>query len=106
MNPQPTPDGLLHVLDCPGGQPGEKRVAFWCPACECGHWVRIAGTDGVWSFNGNFDKPTLTPSVLVRGTDRAGNPTVCHCHVTDGHIQFCNDCTHDMASKTVPMEPM
>ena len=93
-------DPILHTMDCPGGQEGEKRVCFWCPGCKCGHWVRVAGTAGVWGFNGNFDKPTFAPSILCKS-----GASVCHSHVTDGSIQFLADCTHEFAGKIVPMEP-
>lgn len=74
-------------------------------------------------FNGDYDKPTFTPSVRVGGhkvirdvdgkwtgeweRDAAGNPvsSVCHSFVRDGSIQFLTDCTHAMAGQTVPLEP-
>jgi hypothetical protein len=76
-----------------------------------------------WGYNGNPDKPTFTPSVLVRsghhvpghdgGTcwcnwdDRDEFPdlkcTVCHSFVTDGRIQFLSDCTHALAGQTVDL---
>lgn len=30
--------------------------------------------------------------------------TVCHSFVTDGNIQFLDDCTHELKGKTVPLE--
>lgn len=29
--------------------------------------------------------------------------TVCHSFITDGQIQFLNDCTHPLAGQTVPL---
>jgi hypothetical protein len=84
---------------------------IYCPACKCGH-----GFDKRWSFNGDFDKPTFTPSMLVKSKHPKGysndNPaplgwhgeyenTVCHSFVTDGKIQYLSDCTHDMAGQTI-----
>ena len=93
------------------------RVAFWCPGCDESHQVRVDPAFGsVWGFNGNGDCPTFTPSILVKGkrpiTDEehvrlmAGEqvelPDVCcHSFVTDGRIQFLDDCTHDLAGQTV-----
>jgi hypothetical protein len=31
-------------------------------------------------------------------------PTVCHSYVTDGKIRFLDDCTHELAGKTVELE--
>jgi hypothetical protein len=65
-----------------------------------------------------MDAPTLTPSILVRGTVpvtdeqvariMAGEKiepveTICHSYVTDGKIQFLNDCTHELAGQTVDL---
>ncbi|WP_246671264.1 DUF6527 family protein [Mesorhizobium sp. 8] len=76
-----------------------------------------------WGFNGDFDRPTFTPSVLVRGykvvkdengrwvgdwqRDAAGNliPETCHSLIGDGQIKFLGDCTHSLAGKTVPLKP-
>lgn len=107
--------GVLRTLD--GG-----RVGFFCPGCREMHQVCVEG-DGRprWGFNGDYERPTFTPSVLVRGTkivrdeagewtgewerDASGNliPTVCHSFVTDGQISFLEDCTHDLRGQVVPI---
>ncbi len=74
---------------------------FECPGCGNAHGV----TDS-WKFNGNQDRPTFSPSVLVRGVKDAASdptPTVCHSFVRDGQIQFLGDCTHSLAGKTVDL---
>lgn len=102
---------------------GKKPLlAFFCPGCESNH-----AFDSRWQFSGDFEKPTFKPSLLVRGTkitekgwqevdewkaagkpDRNGQPfdsvaTVCHSFVTDGRIQYLNDCTHALTGQTVDM---
>lgn len=112
-------------------------VAFKCPGCGESHTVNVApAADGsprpIWGFNGNGDRPTFTPSVLVRsghhvpgwdakfppGADKScwctynvEHPnemdplecTVCHSFVTDGRIQFLSDCSHALAGQTVDL---
>lgn len=71
-----------------------------------------------WGFNGNMERPTFTPSLLVRFTEaltddeierlHAGEKitpvdVVCHSFITDGMIQFLGDCTHSKAGQTVPL---
>lgn len=90
-------------------------LGFWCDGCESMHHVNSG-----WAFNGNYDKPTFTPSILVKGVrmptaseadlimDGRGHmvnlpPTVCHSFVTDGRIQFLGDCTHKLAGQTIPL---
>lgn len=95
------------------------RVGFWCPGCRMMHQVRVEGA-GAWGFNGDYDRPTLTPSVLVTGTVRLTDeeaervmrrepfeprPLRCHSFVADGRIQFLSDCTHELAGQTVALEP-
>lgn len=103
------------------------RVAFECPGCGHIHAVTVAD-DGrhhpghAWGFNGDGDRPTFTPSILVRTPEWVPpvtgenleewkrNPwpqtkveTVCHSFVTDGRIQFLGDCTHALAGQTVDL---
>ncbi len=71
-----------------------------------------------WACNDRLDTPTLTPSVLVKGTrpitdaevDRlfAGEEvprveTICHSYVTEGKIRFLEDCTHHLAGQMVDL---
>lgn len=86
----------------------ENGVYFWhCPGCEFGHAVhtKAANTTGAkWNFNGDFNKPTFSPSILVNKGQANPTQPVCHCFVKDGMIEFLNDCTHHLAGKTVQME--
>lgn len=77
------------------------EYCFNCPGCECWHQVRIKGPGPNWKWNGDLDKPTFTPSILVN--QGSTNPTTpqCHSFVTDGMIQFLPDCTHAMKGQTV-----
>ena len=106
------------------------RVGFWCPGCAEAHWIGVGPGEGPrWGYNGDLDKPTFTPSILVRSVridggdaeldrilhsyklpedrermlaDRRIN-TVCHSFVTDGRIQFLDDSTHALAALTVDL---
>lgn len=105
--------GLLRSVA--GGQ-----VAFWCPGCDEAHVIRVDGAHA-WGWNRDPDKPTFSPSILVRGTERLSDeeyqlvmsgrgkvtprPTVCHSFVTDGRIGFLGDCTHALKSRTVDLPP-
>lgn len=96
--------GVLRTIE--GG-----RLMFWCPGCDGAHQVQIgAGPGPRWGFDGNFERPTFTPSVLVTyggpDADRDGAPpAICHSFVRQGQIQFLNDCTHALAGQTVPLKP-
>lgn len=90
--------------------------AHWCPACGETHPL----PDG-WEFDGNLECPTFTPSFKHTGAQRIvtergdwtgewkrdanGKPLagVCHYVLTAGVLNFCNDCTHAMAGKAVPL---
>ena len=73
--------------------------AFWCPACEEMHAVNSG-----WKFNGDLANPTFSPSVHVSWTNGAtGQKIVCHFFLTDGVFHFCEDSTHALAGKTVPL---
>lgn len=97
-------DQLSPILRAEAGD----RLTWWCPGCNGSHAVKT-GVNG-WTWNGAIDSPTFTPSVLVTydGSD-AGQakspPAVCHSFVTDGQMQFLDDCTHALAGQTVPIPP-
>lgn len=93
--------GVLRVM----GE-DEGLVGFWCPGCGEMHMVNTDESDRpAWGFNGNYDAPTFTPSILVN-PGRA-NPTkhICHSFVRDGRIEFLGDCTHALAGQTVELQP-
>lgn len=72
---------------------------FICPACGFGHWF-----DDRWSFNGDVDQPTFKPSLLLQTQwGKEKKEVRCHSYVTDGQIRFLNDCSHDMAGKTIEL---
>lgn len=89
----------------------------WCPGCDEMHVVAVGtplGNGASWSFDGNFDAPTFSPSLLVR-TGRAVVPTfvreegdppdICHSFIRAGRWEFCGDSTHALAGQSVPMKP-
>jgi hypothetical protein len=99
----------------------DGKLIYYCEGCECLHYVNDR-----WTFNGDYEKPTFTPSILVRGTKftekgeedyeawhDAGSPkreepfdhfqTICHFFVTEGKIQYLSDCTHKLAGQTVDL---
>ena len=81
------------------GPRGGVLYVFHCPGCGCGHPFEVnAPDDKGWTWNGSMDKPTFTPSLLVNGFDEKRR---CHSFVTDGKIQFLNDCFHSLREQTV-----
>ncbi len=87
-------------------------IAFFCPGCDDVHVVRITSETGSnWGYNGDPEKPTFTPSVLVTAHANPNAPEdsqwrkdrICHSFVTGGRIQFLGDCTHDLAGHTVEL---
>lgn len=104
------------------GSNGYRMLMFRCPGCKQAHGVSVSRPEGqagpVWGYNGNPNKPTFTPSVLVTYRHPQGysneNPApvgwageyvdeVCHSFVTDGRIQFLGDCKRAMAGQTVDL---
>lgn len=53
--------------------------------------------DNGWEFNGDFEKPTFSPSMRCN----YGHGLITHCFVRNGKIEYLSDCTHEMAGKTV-----
>lgn len=93
----------------------EGGYDHWCPGCQEMHHLPDS-----WKFDGNLTQPTFTPSFKHEGIQRvfiggkwtgewkrdaSGNtiPYICHYILTAGQLQFCSDCTHGLAGKTVPL---
>lgn len=87
-----------------------SMVLFWCSGCGEPHQIDTAH----WEFNGDFEKPTFSPSYL---TWLDPNPDVlpgekwnkyrtgfrCHSFIKDGMIEFLSDCTHDLSGQTIAL---
>lgn len=81
---------------------GEKQLWFDCPGCGFPHRVPVGGSG--WTWNGDVERPTLSPSVMNSreyGPERVKQ--VCHFFLRDGRIEYCADSTHELAGKTVAM---
>lgn len=105
------------------GFPNEEEmakgvVAINCPGCKTHHVLHTKimpdGVSNGWSFNGDFDKPTFSPSLLVRtgkyvpghenyDDEGLGLSSICHSFITEGKIQFLGDCTHDLKNQTIEL---
>ena len=81
---------------------GGFQYMFTCPGCDEWHGCKVPG----WTFNGDMDKPTFSPSLKVT-MKRHEQPTrICHSFIKDGMIQFLNDCHHKLAGQTVEIPEM
>ncbi len=69
---------------------------FECPGCECLHSIQTPQ----WTFNGDLEKPTVSPSILVNPNGDS-SAIRCHSFVRDGMIQFLDDCEHSFKGQTV-----
>lgn len=98
---------------------GTKRdlgdyVWFWCPGCKGYMRARVrmpnnptqeevadqqANRQGLWMWNGNEESPTIRASILT-GIE---NGKRCHLFITNGKIEFCGDCEHEYAGKTITL---
>ena len=79
--------------------------AFECPGCNMWHScneTHPTPSAPKWIFNGDVERPTFSPSVLVRYPDD-GQEKRCHSFVTDGKIRFLDDCSHGLAGQTVEL---
>lgn len=93
----------------------DNRLLWHCPGCNTPHMIQHGeGTGPRWTWNGNADAPTFSPSVLVTWNepsdvpkefdDRLKDvPKICHSFVVDGNMQFLSDCTHSLAGQTTPI---
>jgi len=86
----------------------EDKTEAWlfdCPGCGIGHAPYTKNTPGgpTWTFNGDVERPTFAPSLLVRWQRNGREPVVCHSFVRAGRIEFLGDCTHALAGQTIEL---
>lgn len=100
-----------------GDKAHPKAVAIACKACDEEHTIFTKAPQGFqaeWRFNGDYDKPTFSPSVRVQFTKyengfqnwEPGQETediTCHFNITEGKIIYHGDCTHSMKGKTIEL---
>lgn len=67
---------------------------IFCPGCKWEHLLDLG-----WTFNGNLEKPTFSPSLLVHNSPPPDGR--CHSFIADGKIRFLDDCTHELKGQTV-----
>ena len=103
----------------------DSLIYFFCPGCR-----ELHPFDKRWTFNGDFERPTFSPSLrlgpswrMPTGWDSDAAPKnpdgslilgpegrilgsvehTCHLFLRDGQLQFLSDCTHELAGKTVQL---
>jgi hypothetical protein len=105
-----------------------RGLTFWCPGCKEAHAINY-GLGHPWDWNGNAEKPTFMPSILVKTGHHASHfnaygccwctydaeqiaegkevsgfaCVICHSFVTDGQIHFLSDSTHELSGKIVDL---
>lgn len=86
------PEGYVHW--CPGCAPIAGRSPLHAISVDTPN----AMTGARWTFDGNLDAPTFSPSINCVGQ--------CHYFIVGGRISYCADSAHALAGQTVPMVPI
>ncbi|HEX7906879.1 MAG TPA: hypothetical protein VF534_02135 [Paraburkholderia sp.] len=113
-------DGRFYGIrwNCPGcdadtrGSSAHILPVNWLPPGETVESPHVKGKPH-WGFNGDFDKPAFSPSVLSTWDEWQGEGVppkkhVCHSFVgcngaAPGQIIFLGDCTHELKGQTVDL---
>lgn len=90
------------LRQCEGG-----ILLYWCPGCDHAHGVWTTQPNpysgSTWSWNGNIDRPTFSPSVHCFSESGGQRRTCCHHFVRDGRIDFCGDSPHALRGQSVEL---
>lgn len=77
---------------------------FYCPACKHEHTYSVFEDNSGWQFNGDLQNPTFTPSLKNTDFNKDGKEIFrCHLYITNGNIEFCGDCTHELSGQTIEL---
>jgi len=83
-----------------------EYLHFWCPGCDECHYIPVSHggkVENCWASNGNYDRPTISPSILVNVGGFCPGQPICHSFIREGRIEFCADSTHALAGQTVDL---
>ena len=77
--------------------------SFYCPGCAHRHVFYTSGQTA-WTFDGNLEAPTFTPS-LLNTCEPHPDPKQrrCHLNLTAGKLVYHGDCAHDLAGQTIEL---
>ena len=82
---------------------GGRLASIFCPGCGNEHPFTVDKIDekgNMWDWNGDVDKPTFSPSMLVNKDTPALR---CHSFVEGGKIRFLKDCFHELRDTIVDL---
>ncbi len=80
---------------------------FNCPGCNETHTITTR-----WTFNGDLDNPTVSPSIRIFHPANPNEPEefkeyrkehMCHSYIKNGKIEFLPDCTHHLVNQEVDL---
>lgn len=77
---------------------------WWCPGCKWHHGIWLAHPDytgPTWTVK-HPELPTVEPSIRITLPWKEF-VKVCHVVITNGVLNYCADCTHELAGQAVPM---
>lgn len=84
--------------------------SFYCPGCKQEHVYSVFNDGSGWQFNGDMENPTFTPSLLNRipfmnkKTGLMEEKERCHLYITNGKIEYCSDCYHELAGQSIELK--
>jgi hypothetical protein len=88
---------LQHIHNCKKYH--HDQYEYMCLGCGYTHVFGLRGEGGHHSWNGDYDSPTVSPSLVQNFVPG----TMCHSYIKNGHIQYLSDCTHALAGKTIEL---
>lgn len=82
---------------------GRSGYMVECPGCGHSHAFYTSEGKPRWTFDGNMEKPTFTPSMNVKWSRTVDGQVIQRCHfiLTAGVFHFLTDCTHQAAGTSI-----
>lgn len=87
--------------------PDRELLGYWCSGCEHIHIVNVVPDEKpAWGWNGDVNKPTLTPSIRTfwPKNEEQSEATRCHHFLRDGVIEFLDDSAAHQVRGKHPLE--
>lgn len=72
---------------------------YMCPGCGYIHAFALKTEGGHHTWNNDYEKPTVTPSLVQNFTPGV----ICHSQITNGIISYYKDSIHALSGKSVEL---
>jgi hypothetical protein len=79
-------------------------IFYWCDGCKSIHDIPFGQNSNGWSFSGDSNNPTLSPSIKTSTGWLNTDQVICHHFLKNGNIEYCADSPHELSGQIIELK--